>query len=375
MKNLRALTFLVATVFVGSTGSSSAYLGSFEESDGYSFPGFDAGDARLIKSEFLEGDAWYFFDNNNDGDPVPWVPGGVFPNAPDLYHGPDVTRYNAGEYGEGTTAVARDIIDNSGLWTAVSGGRLNEDADADLHLYVPQYYDDTLPFNPAFDHRDYILAYGPTVNDKVRAHSGEAVLNVVAMNEPLQYRYALDSRDFGGTAPSTTGNSVITATFQIAPSGADDALLSNMLQLGFLDERGNEILNFGVTGDNKPQFRFNGNKDWKTASDIALSTTGWNEVTVTIDLFSNLTSLWITPENGKLTSIFEGVPLAADFLGLAQLEFGLQNSKDPLQNDNNLYDDFKFTVVTPVPEPSVLAGTALAAVLHGTRRRRMDRRA
>ncbi len=152
---------------------ASAYLGGFEEQDGYRVPM-----NGQITSGYLPGDAQYYLNNNSANGYTGVVPVGAYPNTlGDGTNGPDVTRYNAGQYGTnngGPGGGAADIGDNSGLWQALSGGRLYEDASA------PYYYGNQ------YD-RNQIVAYRNTV-----PHSGSQTLNLMASDQNLSYLYNMD---------------------------------------------------------------------------------------------------------------------------------------------------------------------------------------
>ena len=87
-------------------------------------------------------------------------------------------------------AVPADIGDNTGLWTALAGGRLHEDIGA------PLYQGDTF-------HRDYIAAYGYT-----SPHSGSQVLNVLATDVDLVTR-SLQTPQIGNARASSTRTSAV----------------------------------------------------------------------------------------------------------------------------------------------------------------------
>ena len=94
----------LATLLAGGVWpiTARAYLGSFEEQDGYRLPG-----AGQMASLNFAGDAQFYLSNNAANGFTGVVPLGAFPNTlGDLTHGADLSRYNAGVYGtiDGGTA-------------------------------------------------------------------------------------------------------------------------------------------------------------------------------------------------------------------------------------------------------------------------------
>jgi hypothetical protein len=123
---LRLMIFLI----LSGTGSSWAYLGGFEEDDGYR-----VSTSGNIASQNHVGDAQFYLQNNAGNGLTGIVPSATYPNnMGDNWHGPDVSRYNAGQYGWGVGGTATDIADNTGRWRALAGGRLNEDVGAPVYL-------------------------------------------------------------------------------------------------------------------------------------------------------------------------------------------------------------------------------------------------
>ena len=110
--------------------------------------------------------------------------------AGDGTHGSDVTRYNAGGFGSnngGPGGIGVDIADNSGLWQAIAGGRLDDDANA------PDFN------GTAIQGRDHIITWRYPA-----PHSGEQILDVLASDVDLLYDYTIDNRDLNGLAPGGT---------------------------------------------------------------------------------------------------------------------------------------------------------------------------
>jgi hypothetical protein len=331
-------TALCLTVALQAT--AWGYLGSFELADGYHLPS-----SGLLISQFYAGDAQFYLGNNSANGFTGIVPPGAFPNTMgDMTHGADLSRYNAGQFGTshgGPGGTAADIPDNSGLWQALAGGRLNED------LGAPYYLGNSFQ-------RDYIAAYGYS-----NARTGTQVLNVLASDVDLHYRYHFDARDFHGVQPSQTAASLVAVSFWLCPSDYDDGYTDNVLGMAFRDSLGQTLFEIGYTGDNLLQYRVGNAATWTTTT-VTAGTQGWSMISLQLDLFSNTVSFSAAGFNDASSSLMPTVSLlnntslnlaAADLTSLDWTAVGMVGFK-------NFFDDFSFSI-TPVPEP----GSALLVLL------------
>jgi len=339
---------------------ASAYLGGFEEQDGYQIPL----NGQIMSGAFA-GDAQFYFNNNPSSGYTGVVPWGAYPNNfSDGTNGPDVTRYNAGQFGtnnSGPGGGAADIPDNSGLWRVLSGGRLNEDANA------PYYYGSQWA-------RDSIVAYRNTM-----PHAGSQTLNLMAMDQSLTYAYSLDSRDLGGIDPASTLGAQIQMSFWVKPTDWDDPDTGgNILGLSLLDAANQPMFEIGYTADNLLQYRLTGGA-WQTTA-YQMGSAGYSEITVVLDTLTNTASLDLSAYNDN-SSLLGGDTsvLTHQALGVVSGAFtGLQWDLRGGSLDNGAvsyiqsFDDFNFTVsnLTPVPEPGSAMLLMLAVtLLHVSRRR------
>lgn len=338
-------------------GQACAYLGSFEEQDGYRIPL-----NGQILSAFLPSDAQFYLNNIDANGFTGVVPLGAYPNTlGDSTHGADLSRYNAGAYGTnngGPGGTATDIADNSGLWRALAGGRLNEDVDA------PYYYGSSFT-------RDYAQAYRYP-----GARTGTSVLNFLASDTNLSYAYTLDSRDFNGTLPSNTGGSLIQMAFWLCPSEWDDPDTGNILSLSLTDAMNQTVFQVGYTGDNLLQYKLPGGA-WQTTSH-RLGSTGWSQLLVLLDPVNDTVGLLTrayddnTLTLGTQTIVLSNQSLGLDAGSLTGLQWDLRGG--PLDNGaasfKNYFDDFTFTL-SPVlvPEPGSLLLLSLSLLLAMQRRR------
>ncbi|WP_395751446.1 hypothetical protein [Prosthecobacter sp.] len=358
MKKIVPRLSLLACVFgaFACSPDAQAYLGGFEEQDGYRIPL----NGQIVSGSFA-GDAQFYFNNNPGSGYTGVVPWGAYPNTfSDGTNGPDVTRYNAGQFGTnngGPGGAAADIGDNTGLWQAMSGGRLNEDADA------PYYYGGQFT-------RDSIVAYRNTT-----PHGGSQTLNLMAMDENLSYRYSLDSRDLGGINPASTLGAAIQMSFWVKPTDWDDPDTGNLFGLSLMDAANQPVFEIGYTGDNFLQYRLTGGA-WQTTA-YQMGSAGYSEITVLLDTFNNTASLDISAYNdnssllGGDTSVLSQQALGVVSGALTGLQWDLRGGS--LDNGAVSYihsfDDFNFAV-TPVPEPGGVVLVVLGAVLLGMPRRR-----
>ncbi len=357
MLSLRSLVSITLAASLASAiwpMTAHAYLGGFEEQDGYRIPGL-LGVGNITSLDFV-GDAQFYLSNNVANGFTGIVPPGALPNTlGDATHGADLSRYNAGRYGSnnsGPGGMAADIADNSGSWKALAGGRLNEDIGA------PLYQGSNL-------HRDYIAAYGYT-----NPHGGSQVLNVLATDVDLRYNYQLDSRDFSGVNPLLTSDQKIDLVFWNCPSDYDDMVLTNVLGMTFKDSLGQSLVEVGYTGDNFLQYRVGGAATWQMTA-LNLGSQGWSQIALTINTYTNSISLAAAAFNDlnstlePMTSVTTDEAIGFDTASLTDIQWDAVGTV----GFKNFFDDFNFTV-TPVPEP----GSALMVVLAGlvAMRRRRD---
>lgn len=359
--------FGIASVVL--TPLAHGYLGGFEQSDGYHTPNvlagyMDVNGTGVIPTGSIAGDATFYLNNDAQNPLINWVPSSAYPTtANDPSHGPDVTRYNAGQFGltsGGPGGVGVDIADNTGLWRAVSGGRLNEDAAA------PNYSGTT-----SLD-RDHIIGWRYP-----GARTGSNVLDVLAGEQDMIYDYSLDSRDLAGSAPSATGSHLVAMNFWLCPTYFDDSYSSNVFGLAVKDSLGQQLVEVGFTGDNRIQYRVGSSSLWETTNVIA-GVEGWSNVSMQIDTASNRVSLnvmgWddISMSLGSDVSLLNGADLGVDAGSLETLrwsaEGGLLDAGSGDTAYKNTFDDFEFSVqAVPEPGSAILIGLGLIA---GWRRRR-----
>lgn len=339
MKNTPHLLLAVLLLFAAGSSHAWAYLGGFEQNDGYhiSLKGGIASSQLLV-------DAGEFTMNGYL--PTAEYSGiGTAMAAPDFRYGPDVSRYNAGEY---TTVLPLDIRDGSGLWMPVYGGRPVED-----------------DFSAPWDGwgSDYIAA------TSAPSHSGAQSLAMRAMDDILIYDYTIDSRDL---LPSSTAYQM---SFWLEPSAADNSFQDNVFDLSLKDDSGLAFIEIGYSGDDFLQYRLLGESTW-TNTQFQFGNGGWSELSLSIDSVTGSFSLSgqrFDDSTGTLDSahdILSNAALGSQPGTLRSLSYQLQGGylDGTSLNQAHYFDDFTFNPVA-VPEP----GSALLVALSVTgllRRRR-----
>jgi len=336
--------------------ASQAYLGSFEESDGYRVPG--VGQINNIPTDpSIVADAQFYLNNLSANGFTGIVAPGTYPNTlGDARHGPDVSRYNAGMFGTGVGGTATDILDNSGQWRALAGGRLYEDRNAPV-------------YSGGQFQRNYVAAY-----DYTGARTGSQVLNLLAYDRDMRYSYKLDSRDLKGINPIATSDMRIDLTFWTCPTDADDLVTGvNTVAMSFRDSIGQVLVDVGYTGDNLLQYRIGGSLVWQTTA-ITLGTLGWSEISVVINTGANDISLAARAFSDINTTLDPSVnvvtnqSLGFDTDNVTDIEF----SAADVDGFKNFFDDFDFnTSLAPVPEPGSAVMLLIAGACMMKRRRKV----
>jgi len=316
-----------------------AGLAGFEQTDGYTVSSsglisslqslVDAGEKTI--GGFLPTAEYYYQD--------------IVTLAPDIRFGPDLSRYNAGQYSG--LGGATDIADNSGLWTAVYGGRLVED-------------DMGGPWDGWGT--DYAAA------NTVKAHSGLQSLALRATDDTIIYGYRLDSKDLA----SSTGR--LQFSFWATPSIADQSYAGNVFGMSLKNSAGQSMFEVGYSGDDFLQYRLNGTSAWTTTG-TRLGDLGWSQISMILDTNSDTVSLFASSYDdasgllGSEQMMVGDLALGANATDLSSLDWTLQGGTlDPTSiNEAHYIDDLSLSVV---PEPTSGLFVLSAAMLAGCRRRR-----
>lgn len=340
MKTPRPVLLALLVLFSAGISRAWAYLGGFEQLDGYHI----SMNGGVASSQVLV-DAGEFTMNGYL--PTAEYSGiGLSTAAPDFRYGPDVSRYNAGQY---TTSLPLDIRDGTGLWVPIYGGRPVED-----------------DFSAPWDGwgSDYIAA------TSARAHQGNQSMAMRAMDDRLIYNYRLDARDI---LPSTPAYQM---SFWLTPSAADNTYQGNVFGLSLNDDSGVAFFEVGYTGDDFLQYRVRGDSAW-TNTAFQFGNGGWSEISLSIDASVGAFSLSgqsFDDATGTLNAAHEIISSRSFGIhpgSLTSLSYQLQGGYlgDTSLNEAHYFDDFAFAPVS-VPEPGSAILAALAAIGLFRRRRR-----
>jgi len=306
-------TLVLGLVYVSCTPQTSqAYLGGFEEADGYTF-----------------------------GGPLGFTLGGQ-----------DVTRYNAGQYGTnngGPGGGPALITPDTGLWRVITGGRLLNQAN---DYYVIRH---PAPFGHS----------SPNVLGMTTGNSGFVGIDT-------EYQYDFDDRDFDGNTPSSLASSVVNMEFYWCPQngglgGSTSTLSDPGATIQLQDSTGANFFEIGSYGVSQSiAYRLLGGT-WIDAGFNASAAFGdFDKIDLTFDLLNDTVSFSFFETAASTNNVvLTNTPLGAnmDYLGRLGLTMQAENTK-------NFIDDVNFTI-NPVPEPTSLVLVAISGlVLLSTKRRR-----
>jgi hypothetical protein len=268
----------------------------------------------------------------------------------------DVSSYNAGQFGTnngGPGGILSNIAQNSGLFvkndignTAVDYGELVahqglfHSGSYSLVLRSSEAFGDTAPsdgasYDYSFDNRDY---------------NGNTASSVVSGILSLDYWMCPQTPLFGTAQVTTTEflNSAGETIFAIGTRGQDLFTASPIIQT--LDENDN-----WVDAEISPGTFVTGNNN------------GWDKVTLSFDLDNDTVSF---DYFSSLDSTIHTIAFQTALSGGRALDYLAGIRFTSVANTNkNSYDDFVFTVPSAVPEPSS-SMLVLAAMACGVMRRR-----
>lgn len=249
----------------------------------------------------------------------------------------DVANYNAGQYGPNAGGgVFTPITPNTGLWKKLQGplvptwGTLGP-AYATGH----QYYDRT---NYGFPNLDQALII---------------TTNADGWNAgPQEYSYTVDSYDLGGVNPLSTGGGQVKISFWacvlLHGTGEGGGLGPNTIgdTIGFYDSSGN--LGFSL-GYHQPStttdFAATNVGSW-VPSAVAINNNAYHRWDVTLDLATQTVSIDIF-EASTLTNLVSNAPVITPMNNFAEMRF----LSTPGVNNAKIWAIDDFTMMT-VPEPT-----------------------
>ena len=141
------------------------------------------------------------------------------------------------------------------------------------------------------------------------ARGGSQVLNFLAQDTSLQYDYALDSRDLGGTNPSATLASIIAMTFWFCPADTDDTDAGDLFGLTLRDALGQSVFSVGYTGENVVQYRMAGTGGSWISSASQVGTQGWSEMSMVLNTQSDTVNVSVCAYDDLTASLGSSVSI------------------------------------------------------------------
>ena len=346
---LLVVLFIVAPVH--------AYLGGFEQADGYVF----------ASTGYYNPPA---FDN--------WV---------------DVVDYNAGQWGPnaGGGPLPVEIPVNSGLWSynSQAGSFYATQALRATWMGPAPLYSATTPAAQAASVATYVI--GNHFNGRFGT-TALAMRDAVSAG-PLSYDYKLDSFDYGGTTPSTVTSGTVKTNFYFQPNPPDNitAVVQNSngtvsivspekFYMSFTDSTGNIGFQWGYAHDNTVIWRAGSTGSWNYTSIVADCTNyignnpnnNYDGVTAYLNLSTQTFQLDYFDVSANLTTTIAaaGTSLGATMIDQTHLGWWLDDNLTSGIGGKNFFDDFSFNVPTSSPEPASLAVLGLGGLALIARRRR-----
>ena len=304
---MKSLRLLAAVPLIACAGVAHAYLGGFENADGY--------------QPFLN----------------------------------MVQHYNAGQYGPNSGYIAMaptPITPGTGLWSAISGGFGSGGGVS--YATGHQFYD-----------RTWVNS-----NNTMGSGSDQALV-VTTGHEgiggpPVKYKYNLDSSDLG-VAPAATGGMIVNVSFWVRgfldPGLVGVGYFGN--EITFEDSTGNIGFNLGMTktaGGDRLTY-WNGSSLF--VSSILPNSSRYDRWDIKLDLANDtITASYFEFNTSTLTNLITNAPMSAAMSDFSHLTF----RTSPGVNNAKLYsvDDFS---IRAIPAPGTLA-VALAGLALAKRRRR-----
>lgn len=317
----RTLT-LTAGLLIASP--AMAYLGSFEQADGYHFL--------------------------NDGIPNNWI---------------DVSNYNAGQHGANAGGgSSAPIVPNSGLWQCLGepGSFFPNSALRNSYIGSVNPPGTPYPTSGSIPSSDMLGAY--VIGDHPGGRTGDALglRNVGPVgNGPIEYDYTLDSYDFGGTPPASVTSGPIQVGFWFWPSNKDTPPSQDKFIMSFTDSIGNIGFQWGYNRDNEIYWRPGSSGSWNMTGLDATDPNSYNGMTIVIDLTSqNFSIQYYDISSNVTTNLATGYPLGATMSDFTHIGWWLTDNTlagPGGWGGKNFFDDFTFK--PNVPEPTGLPVTLL----------------
>ena len=301
--------WLMLALLWALAGPAQAYLGGFEDLDGYN-------------NDYLSG-------------------AGPFGNGASGYN---VFYYNAGAYGTnagGPGGGPVDIPNNTGLWSQLDAVAATGNRYAIAHAQIGAEH----------------------------SYVGDAMLglrNTATGASDLNVRYSLDSRDFGGVTPGTSLASAVLWSLRVCPDPVSfgPGLGLPVFYWAFRDSSLDAGLLLGWDQNNKMLYKSPTDAAW-TYTNYTLDHLNYDRLELQMDSIAKTWSLsaFDVSANADVTVVSSGI-LAASMDALTTIDWTLARDQA-----KTYFDESSFSVI-PEPSSAVLCLLAYAAV--GRRRRRVQ---
>ena len=327
------ISCLVVLAALSTALRCHAYLGGFENADGYVF-------------------AYTSYFSN-------WV---------------DVAYYNAGQWGAnaGGGPLPVEVNFNTGLWNLTSspGSFFPSTATRVTWAGTTAPYPPTTPALQAATVAAYFIGnhFGGRLGT-----TALALRNATALG-PITYDYKLDTYDFGGPAPASITSGPVTTGFYFQPNPPDSIVDPNgtspeKVILSFTDSTGSVGLQWAYARDNSVEWRQGNSGPW-TNSGIVSDPTNYDGVTVGLDLTAQTFKIdYYDISTATTTTIAPaGTALGNPMADLTHLGWFLTDNLYSGVGGKNFFDDFSFTL-TRVPEPATMSLLAIVGLGALVRRR------
>jgi hypothetical protein len=327
-----------AVVLAALVSPADAYLGGFENADGYSY-------------------AFTYPQLDN------WV---------------DVTQYNAGAWGPnaGGGSPFQQTV-NTGLWTYTSAAGSAFDTQANRVTYMGA----TPTFNSSAGATPFTFAsYFVGGHFGGRLGTNALAVRNAATNGAMKYDYRLDAYDFSGTNPATVTSGTIGAGLYFQANPADNVTVASdgsspeKFFMSIKDTSGNVGLQWGYRYNNSVIWRAGGAGPWISTALTADDGSGvgnYDGINFKVDLTGQTFSLSYYDVSANVTTVLApaGTLLGSPMTDFTHLGWYMGDNVYSGVGGKNFFDDFSFQAPA-VPEPGTVGLLLLGGVPLVLRRRR-----
>ncbi|MDX1965033.1 MAG: PEP-CTERM sorting domain-containing protein [Pirellulales bacterium] len=273
----------------------------------------------------------------------------------------DVSIYNAGASGINAGGGGFASINaDTGLWKVVGpvGGYFATAANRNAVVSGGPPY----PTNPATAVAAYI------VGDHFMGRPTDGVALALRNDTPLGtgamiYDYSLDTYDFGGPTPASVNSGIVLMQFYFCPNPGDTPVPGTVprekFTMSLVDSVGNVGMQWGYARDNSVYWRDSSSNPWVPTSIVA-NQLNYDGMRISLDLNTDTFGVdyYVVNTNTWSTMVPAGTPMGQPMQNFTKLQWQLEDGLFAGLGGKNFFDDFSFTI----PEPSTYAMLAMAAL-------------